>query len=53
MTEKLRTCTYIHMHAWAIKKERTAWFPLFIDGVGLKPQETAIENQSIQSTEGC
>lgn len=53
MTEKLRTCTYIHMHAWAIKKERTAWFPLFIDGEGLKPQETATENQSIQSTEGC
>lgn len=50
MTEKLST--YIHMHAWAITK-RTSWFPPFIDGVGLKPQETATENQSIQSTEGC
>lgn len=33
-------------------KERTAWFPPFIDGVGARPQETA-DNQSIQSTEGC
>lgn len=34
-------------------KERTAWFPPFIDGVCSRPQETATDNQSIQSTEVC
>lgn len=49
-----RKIKYIYTHAcMGNNKKRTGLFPLFIDGEGLKPQETATENQSIQSTEGC
>lgn len=34
-------------------KKRTAWFPPFIDGVGLKPQETATEIKVFKVLKGA
>lgn len=34
-------------------KKRTGWFPPFIDGVGLKPQETATEIKVFKVLKGA